>query len=183
MQLEKDWSQSEYQRTVSGDVVTSWPVDRSYAVQEWDVSRGGVLETHPTGLEFTWPTYRACSTPWPTFRRTLNPFSIIFGFLYHTTASGKGIFDTDRENQELWGLMRWNVEDKSQVFESEKSKLKSTSPVLLLLSHPTLETFLLKWVALMGFCESKGWCCTVSLGLPICLIYLLPPIILPKKFW
>lgn len=41
MQLEKDRSQSEYQRTVSGDVVTSWPVDRSYAVQEWDVSRGG----------------------------------------------------------------------------------------------------------------------------------------------
>lgn len=143
MQLEKDWSQFEYQRTVSGDVITSSPVVRSTQYRNGMCLGKEVLETHPTGLEFTWPTYRACSTPWPTFTRTLNPFTIIFGFLCHTTASGKGIFDTDRENQELWGLMRWNVEDKSQTFESEKSKLKCTSPVLLLLSHPTLETFLL----------------------------------------
>lgn len=38
MQPEKDGSQLEYQRTISGDVITSWQVVGSHTAQEWGVS-------------------------------------------------------------------------------------------------------------------------------------------------
>lgn len=170
-------------RTVSGDVIISWLTVGSYPVQEWDATGGGGPWNSCHWLRISWKSqgllHRGGSIPWPVLKPTLNPHTLVFGFLHHIIASDKEIFDVEKcRNYEALSTWWWNVEEKSQAFESEESKLKSQ------FRHLTSETVLpykvRAVVIFMGFVECKRTFIKfiVGLGLPI---YLLSPTILSRR--
>lgn len=145
MQPEKDWSLSEYQRTISGDVIASWQTVGLFAVQEWMCLGKRSLKLIPL-VRISWDLpgllYRGCSSPWPILKSTLNPRTIIYGFLCYAIASGKGIFDADGEIQELWGLVHMVGRCKRENTDFWVKECQAEIPVLSHLSHQTIETFL-----------------------------------------
>lgn len=73
----EDGSHFEYQRTVSGDVITSRQILGSDAVQELDVSLGGRPSDSSHCLRISRSThgllYRGYSMPWPVLKPPLHP--------------------------------------------------------------------------------------------------------------
>lgn len=142
MEPEKNWSQFEYQRTISGDLSTSWQMVRSHPVQEWDVSGGGgpwnssywfSILTNSPGLlvELVQLHGQYLNLLW-----THSLLSLVFSaILQHQEGEYLMHIDKIRNYEASWW---WNVEGKAQAFESEKSKLK---PQFLHLLAPHLRDF------------------------------------------
>ena len=145
MEPEKNWSQSEYQRTISGDLITSWQMVGSHPLQEWDVSEGGgpwnsshwlSISRNSPGLliELVQLHGQYLNLLWTHSLLSLG-FSAI---LQHQEKEYLMHIEKIRNYEASW----WrNVEGTSQAFESEKSKLKSQFCHLLathLRDFPTL---------------------------------------------
>lgn len=123
------------------DVITSWQTVGSNQYKNGLCLGEKVLETHSTDLEShgIHMTYLIEVVSQIGQYFTLNPHSLIFGFFCYPTASGKRIFDADREIQQLMALNSHSGE----MLRGEKTHFESQFeiPILPPVGHPTFETF------------------------------------------